>query len=117
MLLVLRIVRLLADLVAIVGLAAARAHLQPHVHLIALSTSLILALLRLVEWSQLAVALQCGVAEPKRVTFQAIYQALALRKGRLKHGVLANHLLETCFLRWIVFSFQAVIIHGLHYYE
>ena len=98
MLLVLRIVRLLADLVAVVGLAATRAHLQPHVDLVTLSTSLKLALLGLIEWSQLAVTFQCGVAEPKRVAFQAFDQALALRKRCLKHGVLAQHLLKTCFL-------------------
>ena len=98
MLLVLRIVRLLADLIAVVCLAAARAHLQPHVDLVALSTSLELALLGLIEWSQLAVAFQRGVAEPKRVSFQAIDQALALRKRCLKHRVLVQHVLETCFL-------------------
>ena len=72
--------------------------IQPHVDLVTLSTSLKLALFGLIEWSQLAVAFQCGVAEPKRVAFQAFNQALALRKRCLKHDVLAQHLLKTCFL-------------------
>ena len=61
MLLVLRMVRLLADLVAVVGLAAARAHLQPHVDLVTMSTRLKLALLGLIEWSLSDVNLTQGI--------------------------------------------------------
>ena len=72
MLFVLRIVRLLTDLVAVVCLATTRANLELLVNVLAIGTSLILTFLRLIEGSELAYAILRSMVKPEDVTFQTV---------------------------------------------
>ena len=84
MLLVLRVVGFLADLVTVVCLAAAGAYLQAHINILALGTSLVLALFRLVEGREFAITFLRCMAEPEHVTLKTVHQALAQGERNLK---------------------------------
>ncbi len=72
MFLVLGVVALLAGLVAVVGLAAARADFEAHIDFAAHGAGLVLTFLTLVELLQLANAFLRRVREPKHITLQTI---------------------------------------------
>ena len=92
-LLMLRVVRLLADLVAVVCLATTRAYLKLLINVLAIGTSLILTFFRLIEWGELAYAILCSMVEPEDVAFETVDKAFAQRESNLKLGVFAQHLL------------------------
>ena len=106
------VVRLLARLVAVVGLAAPRAHLEPLVNLLAIRASLVLTLLVLVEGREFAAAVLRGVTVPEDVSLEAVHEALAQGKGDLEEGVLAQHLLKTALQTHLVLlALQAVLVN------